>query len=69
MWVLAVAVLCAGIFAGAAIYINAVEHPARLSCGTELALREFGPSYRQATVIGTPGDGGLPHGLVVRVGT
>jgi hypothetical protein len=46
-----VAVLCAGAFAGAAIYITAVEHPARLSCGTALALAEFGPSYRPATVM------------------
>jgi hypothetical protein len=45
------AALCAGLFAGAAIYINAVEHPARLSCGSEVALREFAPSYRRATVM------------------
>jgi 4-hydroxybenzoate polyprenyltransferase len=51
MWILIVAALCAGVFAGAAIYINAVEHPARLSCGTELALREFAPSYHRATVM------------------
>jgi hypothetical protein len=51
MWVLIVAAVSAGIFAGAAIYINAVEHPARLSCGTELAVREFVPSYRRATVM------------------
>lgn len=51
MWILIVAALCAGLFAGAAIYINAVEHPARLACGTELALREFAPSYRRATVM------------------
>ena len=51
MWTLIIATLCAGLFAGAAIYINAVEHPARLSCGTELALREFAPSYRRATVL------------------
>ena len=49
MWALIVAAVCAGLFAGAAIYITAVEHPARLSCGTELALREFAPSYRRAT--------------------
>src|SRR5262245_50679155 len=48
---LIVAALCAGVFAGAAIYINAVEHPARLSCGNDVALREFGPSYRRATVM------------------
>jgi len=45
------AVLCAGLFAGAAIYITFVEHPARLSCGTALAATEFGPSYRRATVM------------------
>ena len=49
-----VATLCAGIFAGAAIYINAVEHPARLSCGTEVALREFAPSYHRATLMQVP---------------
>jgi hypothetical protein len=51
MWVVVVAALCAGLFAGAALYINAVEHPARLACGTELALRQFAPSYRRATVM------------------
>ena len=44
MSLLIVATLCARVFADAAIYINAVEHPARLSCGTELAVREFAPS-------------------------
>ena len=47
----AIAAACAGLFAGAAIYINAVEHPARLACGNELALKEFGPSYRRATMM------------------
>jgi uncharacterized membrane protein len=51
MFLLIVATLAAGLFAGAAIYINGVEHPARLSCGTELAIREFGPSYKRATVM------------------
>src|ERR671912_755910 len=51
MWALIIAAVCAGLFAGAAIYINAVEHPARLSCGNELALRQFAPSYRRATVM------------------
>jgi uncharacterized membrane protein len=45
------ATLCAGLFAGAAIYISLVEHPARLECGTELAATEFGPSYRRATLM------------------
>jgi len=43
------AVICAGLFAGAALYVTAVEHPARLSCGSALALREFAPSYRLGT--------------------
>jgi hypothetical protein len=54
MWFLIVATMCAGLFAGAAIYINAVEHPARLSCGTPLAIREFAPSYHRATVMQAP---------------
>ena len=51
MWALIVAAVCAGVFAGAAIYITAVEHPARVSCGNDVALREFAPSYRRATVM------------------
>ena len=54
MWLLIVATTCAGLFPGAAIYINAVEHPARLSCGTELAVREFAPSYHRATLMQVP---------------
>ena len=52
--ILIAATICAGVFAGAAIYINAVEHPARLMCGTELALREFAPSYHRATIMQVP---------------
>ena len=51
MGALTIAAACAGLFAGAAIYINAVEHPARLACGNELALKQFGPSYRRATMM------------------
>jgi uncharacterized membrane protein len=46
-----VAVLASTLFAGAALYVNLVEHPARLSCGTELAATEFGPSYKRATIM------------------
>lgn len=35
--------LSAGLFAGAAIYINLAEHPARMECGTEVAVSEFAP--------------------------
>ncbi len=51
MALLALATACAGTFFGAAIYINLVEHPARMSCGHELAVREFGPSYARASVM------------------
>lgn len=46
-----IAVLSCSFFAGAAIYINVAEHPARLECGTELAATVFGPSYRRAAVM------------------
>lgn len=47
----AVATVCAGLFAGAAVYISVAEHPARLACGTSLAATVFGPSYRRAAVM------------------
>jgi Domain of unknown function (DUF1772) len=46
-----IATLSAGLFTGASIYINLVEHPARMSCGTALAVTEFVPSYKRATVM------------------
>lgn len=46
-----VATLSAGLFSGAAIYISLVEHPARMSCGTVVAVTEFRPSYKRATVM------------------
>ncbi len=44
------AVGCA-FFAGAAIYINLVEHPARMSCDTKTAATVWAPSYKRATVM------------------
>jgi hypothetical protein len=49
-----IGVLSCTLFAGAALYITAVEHPARLSCGTEIAATEWAPSYKRATVIQVP---------------
>jgi len=46
-----IAVLACTLFTGAAVYINLVEHPARMQCGVELAATEFAPSYRRATVM------------------
>lgn len=45
------AVFCCSLFAGAALYVSLVEHPARLECGTEVAATEFPPSYRRAAVM------------------
>jgi hypothetical protein len=45
------ATLAAGVFSGASIYINLVEHPARIQCGTALALAQFAPSYQRATLM------------------
>jgi hypothetical protein len=49
-----VAVLATAIFAGAAIYINLVEHPARMACATEVAATQWAPSYRRATLMQAP---------------
>jgi hypothetical protein len=55
---------CAGLFCGAAVYINVVEHPARIFCGQELAVREFAPSYKRATVMqASLAIGGVALGL------
>jgi hypothetical protein len=45
------ATLCSGLFTGASVYINLVEHPARMQCGTALAVTEFAPSYKRAAVM------------------
>lgn len=46
-----IAITAAGLFAGAAVYVTLVEHPARLECGQALAVKEFGPSYRRAALM------------------
>ena len=46
-----IAVLSCSLFTGAAVYVNLVEHPARMQCGLEIAATEFPPSYRRATVM------------------
>jgi hypothetical protein len=49
-----VAALASLLFTGAAIYINFVEHPARMGCSTELAATEWSPSYKRATLMQAP---------------
>lgn len=51
MIALLVATACAGLFAGAAIYVTAVEHPARMAQGPEPAVREFAPSYGRGKIM------------------
>jgi len=49
-----VATLASGMFFGAASYINLVEQPARISCGVPLAVAEWRPSYKRATLMQVP---------------
>lgn len=46
-----IATLSTTIFAGAAIYINVAEHPARMGCDTKTAATVWAPSYKRATVM------------------
>ncbi len=46
-----IASLSATLFAGAAIYVNVVEHPARMGCGTKIAVTVWAPSYKRASVM------------------
>ncbi|MBI2802757.1 MAG: DUF1772 domain-containing protein [Gammaproteobacteria bacterium] len=39
------------LFAGAAVYINLVEHPARMGCDTKTAATVWAPSYKRATAM------------------
>src|SRR5213593_409366 len=46
-----IATWAAGLFSGAALYVSLVEHPARMQCGTRLAVTQFGPSYKRGAVM------------------
>ena len=50
----ALTVLCTALFSGAAVYITFVEHPARLACGTAVALSQWRPSYKRAAFMQAP---------------
>jgi hypothetical protein len=49
-----IATLAAAIFAGAALYINVAEHPARMALETKSAAAQWAPSYRRATWMQAP---------------
>jgi hypothetical protein len=46
-----IAILATALFAGAATYVTVVEQPARMACPIEVAIAEWRPSYRRATVM------------------
>ena len=46
-----IAALSCTIFTGAAIYVNLVEHPARMGCDTKTAATVWAPSYKRAAVM------------------
>ena len=46
--------LAATLFAGAALYINLAEHPARLDLDTRQAALQWAPSYKRATWLQAP---------------
>lgn len=46
-----IATLSTALFAGAALYINFVEHPARMGCDSKTAATVWAPSYKRATVM------------------
>jgi anthrone oxygenase-like protein len=48
------AALAGALFAGAALYINVAEHPARMGLETRSAAQQWAPSYQRATWLQAP---------------
>jgi uncharacterized membrane protein len=49
-----IAAFTAVLFAGAALYVNMVEHPARMVLETKFAALQWAPSYKRATLLQAP---------------
>jgi uncharacterized membrane protein len=49
-----IAILTGTLFAGAALYVNVAEHPARMSLETRMAALQWAPSYQKATWLQAP---------------
>ncbi|MGY0788056.1 hypothetical protein ACW7BJ_01720 [Azospirillum argentinense] len=48
------ALLATALFAGAAVYITLVEHPARMLCDATCAVAQWRPSCRRTTLMQAP---------------
>jgi hypothetical protein len=49
-----IAIIIASVFAGAALYVNVVEQPARLCLDDRSLLREWKPAYKRGTMMQAP---------------